>query len=69
MALITDYWLLERFANRSRPVIDRSSSCFRHVRHGISGLHSRVPNVSRCPVYRSLSVGSRHRIRRQQRDG
>ena len=61
--------LLDRFANRSRSVIDRPSSSSRHVRHGISCLQSGFPNVSRCPVHRSFSVGATHRIRRQQRDG
>ena len=48
--VITDYWLLERFTNGSRPVVDRSASCSRHIRNRISCLDSGVPNMSRCPM-------------------
>jgi hypothetical protein len=42
--------LLERFADGSRPVIDRSSSCSRYIVHGIACLHRGFLNVSCRPV-------------------
>jgi len=65
----SDPYLFKCLAYRSRPMIDRSSRCSCHIRYGVSGIHSGVPNMSRRPVQWPFCVGSRYRIRRQQHDG